>query len=764
MLLPLALVGGLLPAGSPAPANTYYDGRTNTAVDVPRLDGSAGIDGVLDESMWANAAILTGFSQYQPVDGIAAADSTEVLIWYDERAMYFGIRAFEPHGGVNATLADRDRIDSDDNVRILLDTFNDRRRALALGVNPFGVQADGVWTEGAHEDLSPDFVYESHGRLTEWGWQVEIRVPFASLRYQPLSVQTWGINVMRRVQHSGHQQTWTAARRDRASFLAQSGTLEQLRDMRQGLVLDINPVLTARADGARGPDGWDYDAGTPEPGVNVRWGVTSNLTMNGTLNPDFSQVESDAGQLSFDPRQSLFFAEKRPFFLEASENFSTPNQLIYTRRIADPIAAAKFAGKISGTDVGFLSAVEDDGISVSGDNAVFNILRVRRDLGANSTFGIAYTDRVEGSSYNRVAAADTRLVFGGIYAVLAQAGASFTGTSNTSNAWRPIFELNASRRGRRFGFNSVVEGTHDEFRAASGFVGRAGVAHANFRPSLTFYGKQGAFVESLTSTLTLDGTWVWDRFVAGEVPDDQKLHLGGNIALRGGWRAGLTLLLESFRYPEALYTDYWIDTGTDTIPYLGTDRITNYDVLLTLNTPQFSTFSANMFIIAGRDENFFEWAPAWIVLGDAGVTWRPNERLRVNGTYVVQSYRRTSDGSTVGLRQIPRLKLEYQLSRPIFIRLVGEYDAERQDDLRDDSRTGSPVLFCDAGPIACSRANGFERSRFRADWLFSYQPTPGTVLFVGYGSTLGSPLDASFRSLRRTDDGFFVKLSYLLRV
>jgi hypothetical protein len=248
------------------------------------------------------------------------------------------------------------------------------------------------------------------------------------------------------------------------------------------------------------------------------------------------------------------------------------------------------------------------------------------------------------------------------------------------------------------------------------------------------------------------------------VPDDQKLHLGGNFALRGGWRAGLTLLLESFRYPEALYTDYWIDTGTDTIPYVGTERITNYDVMLTLNTPQFSSFSANMFFIAGRDENFFEWAPAWIVLGNAGVTWRPNDRLRVNGSYVVQSYQRTSDGSIVGLRQIPRLKLEYQLSRPIFIRLVGEYDAERQDELRDDSRTGHPILFCAAGPTDCSPASGFERSRFRADWLFSYQPTPGTVLFVGYGSTLGSPLSSSFRSLRRMEDAVFIKLSYLLRI
>jgi hypothetical protein len=138
--------------------------------------------------------------------------------------------------------------------------------------------------------------------------------------------------------------------------------------------------------------------------------------------------------------------------------------------------------------------------------------------------------------------------------------------------------------------------------------------------------------------------------------------------------------------------------------------------------------------------------------------------MRVNGSYVLQSYQRTSDNSVVGLRQIPRIKLEYQVSRPIFVRLVGEYDAERQDDLRDDSRTGRPILICAPGPTDCARATGFHRGRFRADWLFSYQPTPGTVFFAGYGSTLETDGSSGLDALRRTSDGFFLKLSYLLRI
>jgi hypothetical protein len=624
VLLALASGPGTRSAGG---TNTVYHGRLNQlAVQPPRLDAEIGIDGDLSEAVWSQAALLTGFSQYRPVDGLAADDSTEVLVWYSEHDIHFGIRAFERHGTVNATLADRDRISADDYVMILLDTFNDRRRALVFMVNPLGVQADGVLAEGATAggrspssedsvDPSPDFVFDSRGRITPEGYEIEIRIPFKSIRYQAGRVQTWGINIVRQVQHSGHQQTWTPARRGRASFLAQSGTLEGLTDLRRGLVLDLNPVTTARADGTAAPaGGWDYDADRPEVGLNARWGVTANLTMNGTLNPDFSQIESDVSQLQYDPRQALFFPEKRPFFLEASENFNTPNSLIYTRRIAAPVAAAKFTGKVSGLDVGLLSAVDDDALSSTGDHPVYNLLRLRRDVGTSSTAGIVYADRVEGERSNRVAAADARFVFGGLYSLQLQGGASFTHAPGRTEDRRPIFMLNASRRGRRFGLTTLLEGTHDEFRAASGFVTRTGIVHATIRPSVTAYGPPGARVETSTTSLTLDGTWLYDRFMNGAPADDQKLHLANSLTLRGGWRLSSTLILESFKYPAELYQDYWIDTGTDTIPYTGTDRITNYDVMVNINSPQFSTFSTSALVIVGRDENFFEWAPAWIAL------------------------------------------------------------------------------------------------------------------------------------------------------
>ena len=187
----------------PSPANGVHHGRRGELeVAPPRIEADVVIDGSLGEAAWSRAARLTGFSRFQPTDGEAATDSTEVLVWYSPTAIHFGIRAFAPAGTVNATLADRDRITGDDHVIILLSTFDDARQAVAFAVNPLGVQMDGTLVEtgnlstggmtsstgaAAREsiDLSADFVFQSKGRVTAEGYEVEMRVPFKSLRYQP---------------------------------------------------------------------------------------------------------------------------------------------------------------------------------------------------------------------------------------------------------------------------------------------------------------------------------------------------------------------------------------------------------------------------------------------------------------------------------------------------------------------------------------------------------------------------------------------------
>ena len=426
----LALLISLVAAVRATPPATAYNGRAGqTTVHVPRVDTAITIDGTLDKPAWDQAARLTGFSRFLPVDGIPAEDSTVVLLFYSKHAIYFGIRAYEAHGAVHATVADRDKISADDFVQIYLDTSHDHRTAYVFGINPLGIQADGILSEGIQNkggggasaradnrdtvDFSTDYTWTSRGHVTDFGYEVEVEIPFASIRFAS-GEQRWRLNVLRQVQHSGYVDTWAPARLANASFLAQSGTLEGLTGLDRGTVLDVNPELTSHVDGNPSPNGWRYGAQPLRPGGNIRWGLTDNLTADGTIRPDFSQIESDVPQIAFDPRQALFFPEKRPFFLDGLEQFDTPNSLVYTRRIVEPDGAAKLTGELAGTSVGLLSALDATSSSLTGQaHPLFTILRARRQIG-DATFGILGADREDGALYNHVAGADARVVFGDI--------------------------------------------------------------------------------------------------------------------------------------------------------------------------------------------------------------------------------------------------------------------------------------------------------------------------------------------------------------
>ena len=536
-------------------------------------------------------------------------------------------------------------------------------------------------------------------------------------------------------------------------------------------MLDLNPSVTSRATGRRdAAGGWDYSGGSPEIGGTARWGITNNLSLTGTANPDFSQVESDAGQLLFDPRDELFFQEKRPFFLDGIEQFTVPNGLVYSRRVVQPVAAVKLTGKGLGTDIALLSAVDDPDVSPTGDHPFYNILRLQRDIASNSRVGVVYTDRIEGGDYNRVLGADARLVFGGINTVQLQAAGSRTRSNGVvTNA--PLWQARFTRNGRTLGLTTSINASDEEFRARSGFFPRPGLVHLRFQPRMTIYGGGGSLMESMTFDVNLNGRWRYAEFVDGKGILDEQLHFNLNSTLKGGWNLTGSLLLETFGYPFEIYRGYRVEVplpsgGADTVAFVGRPRIPNRDYVLSFDTPDFKHFSANAFILWGNDENFFEWSPGRIIISNFGITWRPTGKLRLDGTYALQQVRRVSDGSLVNVAHLPRLRMEYQLSRPIFLRLVGEYGHEKQDSLRDDTRTDAPILVFDGGSGTFVRTSAFTRSSFRGDVLFSYQPNPGTVVFLGYGSTLLDPVDPGSprTGLRRAQDGFFLKMSYLFHM
>ena len=236
--------------------------------------------------------------------------------------------------------------------------------------------------------------------------------------------------------------------------------------------------------------------------------------------------------------------------------------------------------------------------------------------------------------------------------------------------------------------------------------------------------------------------------------------------MRGGWTVGAGVYWETFGYDTQLFRDYQIErtvgAKVDTIPFVGVGRIPNRDYVATITTPQWSSFDASLLYVGGQDENFFEWAQANINYISLAANVRPTDHLRLNSTVSYQDYWRRTDHSLAGRNFIPRVKLEYQFTRSIFLRLVGEYDLAEHDDLRDETRTFLPLI------IDGQKALATRSAQLHGDWLFSYQPSPGTVLFLGYGSQANAapnPLERfNYQPLIRASDYFFVKFSYLFRM
>ena len=755
MLALLFLLQG--PGSSSAPV---VEGRGSPTAEIPRLESAIQIDGQLDEPVWTRATRLTGFWQYQPVDGRPAEEATEVLVWYAADAIHFGVIAHDRNpASIRATVADRDNIDNDDQIVLDLDTFHDRRRAFFFAVNPLGIQADGVRSEGAGQvsslipgsvDKNPDFTWDSKGRITDRGYEIEIRIPFRSLRYPGGAPQTWGFNVTRVVQRTGYTDTWTDVRRANASFLGQEGALSGLRDMRHGVTVEAQPFVTATADGSRDVSGGEFtrENVNPDAGLNLRLGFSS-YALDATANPDFSQVESDEGQVTVNERFALFFPEKRPFFLEGIELFGSPQTLVYTRRIVNPKGGVKLTGKFGQLGVAHLTAVDETDIG----NAWFNITRLRRDLGRNSIAGVTFTNRDQPGGHNRVLAGDFRYVWGLYYAQF-QYGGSFTRDAAGSRS-APIWQAEYDRTGRTWGFSYLLNGQGEGFDAQAGFVNRLrnGVVTGHAFNRFTRYGTRGALLENLTVFFGPERIWAYDNF--GFKPGlEGREQFDATFQLRGGWELNGHVERQFVNFQDSSYAGYTIGSAAGPA-YRPADEFSGFTGELKMVTPTWQKLGAEVTYRRGRVPLFQEGTTGsgWQLTGS--VALRPTSTIRATALATVFRLRRLDD-SEFARSTIPRLKLEYQPNRALFFRAIGEYRSERRAALRD-RRTGDS-LFVGGAAQPTTEFNGL-----RVDLLASFEPTPGTVAFLGYGSSLESDGEFNWSRLERVNDGFFVKLAYQIR-
>ena len=394
--------------------------------EIPRTSAAPVIDGRVDPAEWAGAACVEVDIEYQPADNRPADVRAEALIMEDGETLFVAFLAEDPDtGSIRAYFKDRDTIVVDDWMSVVLDTFNDERRAYAFTVNPLGVQADAIFDDvNGRLDDSWNGIWDSAGRIIESGYSVELAIPFKQLRFSDTdSVQTWGVDFVR--QYPRDQVTLISSNprnRDISCYLCQIAKADGFDNLERGRNLEIIPTVTASAskDRPSGQGDW-LGADESEGGLDVRWGITPDMYLNATLNPDFSQVEADSPQLDVNNTFALFFPERRTFFLDGSDYFETRQNLVHTRTIAEPEYGAKLTGKSGAHTFGLLAAndrstsfvipgsLRSSTASLGDTPSDVAIGRYRADIFGNSTIGALVTDR-QGSGYrNTVMSLDTTL-------------------------------------------------------------------------------------------------------------------------------------------------------------------------------------------------------------------------------------------------------------------------------------------------------------------------------------------------------------------
>ncbi|MEX2465980.1 MAG: DUF5916 domain-containing protein [Gemmatimonadota bacterium] len=762
-----------------------YDGSTGEIrVQTPATaNADIVVDGRLDDLAWGQAAVLHGFTQFQPSEGIPASQPTETLVLVDEDAVYFGIRAFDSQAErIRSTLTERDGFTrTDDWVRVLIDTYDDQRGAFVFTVNPDGVQHDGVWSEGGGGmrggfgppiDDNPDFLWDANAEITADGYVVEIRIPFKSLRFPQSSEQSWGLQVVRRIQRSGFNSAWAPQSSDVANELSQYGKLAGLRDLDAGLFLELNPVLTGSRVGNldESADRFIHEDPSASFGFNATYGVTSNLTLDATYNPDFSQVEADAGQISVNERFAIFLPEKRPFFLEGTEIFSMPRQLVYTRSVVNPIVGAKLTGKVGGVNLGYMGAV-DEPFDATDPNTAVNLVRMRRDLGTGSTLGAVYTDRTAGSTnYNRVAGADARLRLGGRYTVSLMSAASFTqAPGGTERADGRLMFARVERSGRALSYNAEFEDTSPEFRAGSGFFRRVGDTQMSGRAGYSWYAPAGSVLQSINPSLNVRSFWDHDQFWAAEGPEELSAELGGRVQFQDNITLYGNYSRTTFSFVPESYEGLFVEEGPGSYSAFRPDQdlfggLDAFTVGLWLNKWEKVRGNARFTV---EDTPIFDRSfgvavePARSYSSDVSLNLFPFRGLTAELGLRQTRLVRDRDGTEHSSAVIPRVRAQYQFSRAIFVRSIFEYSSQDARALRAPV-TGAPLYRCVDG--TCSARSGSDGNDFHVEALVAFEPSPGTVFFLGYSRDMRDPVAFDFRELRPTADGLFVKLSYRFRM
>lgn len=481
---------------------------------IPKIGESIVIDGKPSEEAWRQAAVFKDFYQTNPGDNTAPSKPTEVYMMYDEKNLYVAFKCWDEKDKIRATVAKRDEIFNEDNVRLWLDTYDDQRRAYVIGFNPLGVQQDGIFTEGRGADFSVDIIMESKGMIEDWGWSVEAKIPFKSLRYTAGKGKHWGFNVARNIDRLNDEfDQWLPDDRNVSGFLIKHGKITGLDGIKYERTLEVVPSITIAESGnrkrtipnsgfsafgpydpifnpigVRDPGKFVNDPIRPDLSVNLKYTLSPNVTLDAAINPDFAEIEADAPVVSANQRFPIYFEEKRPFFLEGKDIFNSPLQPFYSRTIVDPDVAAKLTGKVGKTTFGFLAASDNAPGNYSEDergellncqrareldppnnkrrcgieefidkNAFFGVLRLKRDFGKENNIGFVATSRTFPKNRNFTGGFDGKIKINPRTVMSFQV----LGTHSRKFFYDPNQDRSKYRTGNGFGYSWNIDYTTD---------------------------------------------------------------------------------------------------------------------------------------------------------------------------------------------------------------------------------------------------------------------------------------------------------------
>ncbi|MDI6809829.1 MAG: DUF5916 domain-containing protein, partial [Candidatus Eisenbacteria bacterium] len=473
------------------------------SLTIPRVSTPIQIDGELDDPGWQSVARASNFTENFPDNKAKPPVDTEVLVAYDNTYLYMAFIAYDTNpNSIRCSLRNRDEIWQDDYIGVILDTFGDAVIGYELFVNPIGIQGDGVQTMTG-EDMSFDIIFQSKGKITDKGYQVEVALPFSSLRFPNKTEQTWKATFWRtHPRQSRSTYSWAYIDNNVACWMCQFGTLTGIRNVKPGAGIELLPFATGfQFASLRDPSvpgsGLRNADPTGRAGVGVRYFVTTSMTAEATYKPDFSQVESDPAQIDVNTTFALFYSERRPFFQEGSDMFSLRNSAFYSRSINDPLAAAKLTGRIKKTDIAYLAAYdqhspviipfeERSAVIPSIGKSTSNVLRIRQTLRENSyAGGILIDRRREGDGAGSIFGVDGSIAFLKNYHFDWEALFSHTeeprDTMLTADISSIYFDKNrhtAAFDGERYRGNSCFAG----MRRSSKHVG-ASIAYVELSPS-----------------------------------------------------------------------------------------------------------------------------------------------------------------------------------------------------------------------------------------------------------------------------------------